>query len=53
MFWKHMQTRWHVLNLQALIDVKSQTRIQIHLFDWDRTGGDDPLGRYRSPFFYF
>lgn len=23
---------------EALVDVKAQTRVQFHLFDWDRTG---------------
>lgn len=37
----HFQT-----NLQACVDVKHQTLIGIKLFDWDRTGDDESLGRF-------
>lgn len=33
--------------LQACVDVTHQTLIGIKLFDWDRTGDHDPLGRLK------
>lgn len=33
---------------QACVDVTHQTLIGIKLFDWDRTGDHDPLGRFAS-----
>lgn len=31
---------------KAYVDVVHQTMIGIRLFDWDRTGEADPLGRF-------
>lgn len=36
----------HTNPLQACIDVKFSTLIEFKLFDWDRTGDPDPLGRF-------
>lgn len=37
--------------LQACIDVTHHTMIGVKLFDWDRTGDHDALGRFATNFF--